>query len=167
MVCIKTVSYSFIHNKPVFGEVNPQRGVRQRDPISPYIYILCAEGLSAIIRRNEEVGLIYCVSIARGAPNISHLLFADDCYFFFRATLAKAGVMRNILDRYETISGQAINMNKSSLYFSPNTMESTRREVCECLSVREVQEPGRNLGMPMTIGRMRTSVFHFLTDRIK
>lgn len=51
-----------------------------------YIYIVCAEGLSAIIRRPEEVGLLHGCSIAKGAPKISHLLFVDDCYFYLRAT---------------------------------------------------------------------------------
>lgn len=54
MVCIKTVSYSFIQQGTVFGEVQPQRGIRQGDPISPYLYILCAEGLSSIIKRMKK-----------------------------------------------------------------------------------------------------------------
>lgn len=86
MKCIRTVSYSFLHNGEIFVEVKPQRGVRQGDPISPYLYILCAEGLYAIIRPYEITGLIHGCRVARGAPSISHLLFADDCYFFFRAT---------------------------------------------------------------------------------
>ena len=46
---IRRVTYNFLHNGVAFGEVILQRGVRQGDPISPYIYILCAKGLSAII----------------------------------------------------------------------------------------------------------------------
>lgn len=70
MTCVRSVSYSFLHNGDVFGEVIPKRGIRQGDPISPYLYILCAEDLSAIIRRNEEAGLIHGCTIARGAPPI-------------------------------------------------------------------------------------------------
>lgn len=57
MKYIRSVSYSFLHDGLCFGDVKPQRGLRQGDPISPYIFILCAEGLSAIIRRNEDAGL--------------------------------------------------------------------------------------------------------------
>lgn len=83
MKLVQSVSYTFLQNGGTFGEIVPQRGVRQGDPISPYIYIMCAEGFSAIIRRNEEVGLLHDCTIVRGAPTISQLLFADDCYFFF------------------------------------------------------------------------------------
>lgn len=58
------VSYSFLQNGEVFGEVVPQRRVRQGDPMSPYIYISCAKRLSSIIRRNEEVGLVHGCAIA-------------------------------------------------------------------------------------------------------
>lgn len=65
MACVRSVSYSFLHNGEVFGDVIPQRGIRQGDPLSPYLYIMCAEGLSAIIKRNENVGLIHGCMIAR------------------------------------------------------------------------------------------------------
>lgn len=47
MTCVKSVTYSFVNNGTIFGHVHPQRGIRQGDPISPYIYILCAEALSS------------------------------------------------------------------------------------------------------------------------
>lgn len=77
------------------------------------IFILCDEGLSAMIRRSEKVGLLHGCTVARGAHMISHLLFADDCYFFFRAVEPEAVVMKRILNRYEDISGQVVNFDKS------------------------------------------------------
>lgn len=137
MKCVKTVSYSFIRNGEVFGEVVPHRGVRQGDPISPYLYILCAEGLSGMIRKHEECGLLHGCRIAKNAPSISHLLFADDCYFFLRATKAEARTLINLLQRYEALSGQVINYNKSEIIFSPNTAEADRVEVCSSLAVQQ------------------------------
>lgn len=110
MICIKTVFYSFIQQGTVFGEVRPQRGIRQGDPISSYLYILCVEGLSFIIKRNEEVGLLHGCSIARRAPAVSYLLFADDCYFFFKGFESEARMMWRIIKKYETLSGQAVNL---------------------------------------------------------
>lgn len=167
MGLITSVSYSFVHNGSVFGDVVPQRGVRQGDPISPYVYILCAEGLSSIIRRNEDVGLLHGCVIARGAPAISHLLFADDCYFFFRTTKSEANVMKRILSRYEEVSGQMINNTKSTVTFSPNTSEEDKKEVCEQLGVSGVQKPGNYLGMLMCVGRRKVSTFFFLSDRVQ
>lgn len=57
MRCINSVSYCFMQDREEFGEIFPQRGIRQGDPISPSLYILCAEGLSSIIRSYENVGL--------------------------------------------------------------------------------------------------------------
>lgn len=131
------------------------------------IYILCAEGLSAIIHRNEEAGLIHGCTVARGVPTISHLLFADDCYLFFKATLAKANVMKRILNRYENISGQVINYNKLSLTFSPNTSLENRLEVCGQLGVKEAETPGRYLDIPMHIGRNKGVEFGFLVDKVE
>lgn len=83
MACIKSVTYSFLHNGVIFGEVEPQRGIRQGDPISSYIYILCAEGLSSILRRHEEVGLLHGISIARRHLifRISYLQMIVICFF--------------------------------------------------------------------------------------
>lgn len=166
MTLVQSVTYSFLQNGNEFGKVVPQRGVRQGDPISPYIYILCAEGLSAIVRRNEEAGLLHGCKIARGAPTISHLLFADDCYFFFKATKSEAGVMKRILARYESISGQMVNYNKSVVTFSPNTNEESKREVCAELGVVSSSAPGKYLGMPMNVGRNKVRVFNVLQDRV-
>lgn len=127
MKLITSVLYSFLHKENDFGNVVPRCGVRQGDPISPYIYIFCANGLSAIIRRNEEVGLLHGCIIARGAPSISHLLFIDDCYFFFRSTKSEANVIKRILNRYEDVSGNIINKAMSTITFSPNTKEVNKR----------------------------------------
>ncbi|XP_074371302.1 uncharacterized protein LOC141712314 [Apium graveolens] len=167
MNLVTSVFYSFVHNASVFGDVVPQRGVRQGDPISPYLYILCAEGLSSIIRRNEDARLLYGCVIARGVPAISHLLFADDCYFFFRANKPEANVMKRILDCYEDVSGQVINRLKSTIIFSPNTSDMDKEEVCEQLGVNVIQTPGTNLGMPRCIGRRKVATFSFLTERVQ
>lgn len=167
MVCVTTVSYSFLRNGELFGNIHPKRGVRQGDPISPYLYILCAEGLSAIIRNYEATGLVHGCKIARGAPSVSHLLFADDCYFFFRASKTEASTMKAILNRYEQISGQAINYTKSNVVFSPNTSLTDRRMVCDNLGVGEARLPGKYLGMPMFVGKNKAEIFGFLTDRVR
>lgn len=146
------MSYSFLHKDGEFCNIVPQRGLRQGDPISPYIYIMCAEGLSAMIRRNEDVGLIHGCIVAKEAPTISHLLFADDCYLFFCANAVEAGVMKRILNRYEKISGQMVNYNKSVVTFSPNLTGQCRSDVCHELEVQEADSPGKYLGIPMRIG---------------
>lgn len=81
---------------------------------------MCAKGLSAMLRRNVDVGLIHGCTVAKGAPSISHLIFADDCYLFFKATEEKENSVKCVLKRYELISSQQINFGKSIVVFSPN-----------------------------------------------
>lgn len=64
------------------------------------------------------------------------------------------------------MSGQAINLHKSSVVFSPNTREADRTRVCNILQVREVATPGNYLGLPMCIGRQKGKAFKFVTERI-
>lgn len=56
-----------------------------------------------MLKRHEDMGLIHGCTVARGAPSLSHLLFADDCYLFFKATVAEASCIKNVLLRYENI----------------------------------------------------------------
>jgi hypothetical protein len=62
------------------------RGLRQGDQLSQYLVIICAEELSSLIRQSENRRDIRGVKICRNAPIISHMLFADDFFFFFRST---------------------------------------------------------------------------------
>lgn len=164
MGCMKTVKYSFWKNGMEFVEVKLKRGIRQGDLISPYLYILCAEGFSSIMRRYEETELIHGCRVAGGALPISHLLFTDDCYLFFKPSMVEAKTMTDILKRYECISGHAIYYNKSSILFSSNTTPMTRKEICETLEVKEVNAPGKYLEVPMTMVRNKNLVFKSLTD---
>lgn len=74
--------------------------------------------------------------------------------------------MKGILRRYESISGQAINFNKSSVTFSPNTSEEDRTKVCATLEVKEVSMPRRYLGMPMSMGKNKNETVGFLVDKV-
>lgn len=85
MRCVTSVSYSFRLNKSVFVTCKPTRGLRQGDPLSSYLFVLCAQGLSSLISKSVERRLFYGVKIAHSSPVISHLFFADDSLVFVRA----------------------------------------------------------------------------------
>ena len=86
MMCVTTVRYSVLMNGSEVGPIIPKRGLRQGCPLSPYLFIICAEGLSALLRQAESSGLINGSKVCRGASSISHLFFADDSFLFFKST---------------------------------------------------------------------------------
>ena len=68
MMSISTVTYSVLINGEAKGSIVPSRGLRQGDPISPYLFLLCVEGLSAMLRKEEEQGNIQGIVVCKGAP---------------------------------------------------------------------------------------------------
>lgn len=83
MMCVTTVSYEFCFNGSYVGPVIPSRGLRQGDPLSPYLFLLCVEGLSDALINAAAVGDIHGSQICHSAPIVTHLLFADDSFLFF------------------------------------------------------------------------------------
>nr|XP_027103208.1 uncharacterized protein LOC113724515 [Coffea arabica] len=133
--CLSTVSYSFKINGDQKGFVTPKRGIRQGDPLSPYLFLICSEGLSNLLRRAEASKLISGISISRRGPSVSHLFFADDTLVFCKASPDQAEELMNVLVTYERGSGQMVNYDKSSVFFSKNTPEGEK--VCCLQKVRK------------------------------
>ena len=88
MRCVTTVSYSFRINGKISNSIQPSRGLRQGDPLSPYLFLIVAEGLSALIKKSVEEGVLEGISVCRKGPKLSHLFFADDSLIFCKVTLS-------------------------------------------------------------------------------
>ncbi|XP_019178142.1 PREDICTED: uncharacterized protein LOC109173362 [Ipomoea nil] len=167
LYCVTTVRYSIQVNGVGVGSVYPTRGIRQGDPLSPYLFIICSEGLSVLLQQAEGCGDIHGIRIAWGAPAVTHLFFADDSLLFFRATNGEAQSVKKCLDRYSVASGQLVNYDKSSIIFSSNTGTEVRIVVSECLGVRETVDFGKYLGLPSVLGRNKTATFRYIEDKVR
>jgi hypothetical protein len=88
----------------------PTRGIRQGDPISPYLFLLCAEGLSCLMQQKEASGELKGIRNGRNGPPITHLLFADDSVFFTRGDDKSTSALNSALQAYYEGSGQKINL---------------------------------------------------------
>lgn len=106
MRCVTTVTYRVKVNKNLTEVVVPQCGLRQGCPLSPYLFILCAEGLSALFHRAEEDGSLQGVQVCPTAPKINHLFFADDSLIFMKANEPSARRLQEILALYEDASAK-------------------------------------------------------------
>jgi hypothetical protein len=166
MKCVRSVSYRFKVNGNITGTLKPGRGLRQGDPISPYLFLLCAEGFSALLHDAEEREKIKGIKLARGAPSVNHLLFADDSLLLMEASTESAAEINSILCQYEEASGQIINRDKSTILFSNNTSRRKKEAVMGVLGLRLEAEGGKYLGLPTYIGRNRTRAFAYIKEKI-
>ncbi|XP_071902573.1 uncharacterized protein [Coffea arabica] len=166
MACVSSVSYSFNLNGERVGYITASRGLRQGDPLSPYLFLICAEGLSYMINREMNQGNITGVKVCKNGPQISHLFFADDSVICCKATVQEAKQIKEILQAYSKASGQVINCDKSAVYFSRNTTRQARVEVCQELGDMREASSGRYLGLPMAIGRSKNQVFGYIKSSI-
>jgi hypothetical protein len=105
MRCVTSVSFCIRTNGVLSECFRPSRGIRQGDPISPYLFLLCSEGLSCLLRGIGPKFISRGVRVGVHAPWISHLLFADDCIVFTEASQRGADRLKNILDIYSKGSG--------------------------------------------------------------
>ncbi|XP_035543621.1 uncharacterized protein LOC118347698 [Juglans regia] len=131
----------------------PKRGLRQGDPLSPYLFIICAEGLSNILNFYEKQKLTRGVQVTRGGSSINHLLFADDCILFGRAKLEEWHRIQEVLKNYEKASGQFLNKEKTSLFFSSNTREGDRRVIVDAGNSIACGSYEKYLGLPTLAGK--------------
>lgn len=89
MTCVVTVSYAVLVNGQLDSVIKPTRDIHQGDPISPYLYLICAKGLSLLLNDAERSFKIIGIKVARGSPTVNHLLFAYDDIVFCRANTEK------------------------------------------------------------------------------
>ncbi|XP_048493143.1 uncharacterized protein LOC125493698 [Beta vulgaris subsp. vulgaris] len=166
MDCVSSVRYSFVVNGDVCGFVTPSRGLRQGDPMSPYLFIFVADAFSALIRKATEDRRIHGMKASRNGPEISHLLFADDSLLFARACRQECAVIVDILNKYEAASGQKINIAKSEVSFSKGVSSVQKEEIVVFLAMRQVDRHSKYLGIPTLAGRSKQHLFSGILDRV-
>ncbi|XP_056842911.1 uncharacterized protein LOC130495527 [Raphanus sativus] len=167
MSCVESVSYSFLINGSPMGSVKPSRGIRQGDPLSPYLFILCTEVLSAMCEKAQQDGSLAGIRVARGSPFINHLLFADDTMFLCRSSAPSVNALLRILRSYEELSGQRINFLKSATTFSAKTPAEVKARVKTTLGIEAEGGLGKYLGLPEHFGRKKRDIFASILDRIR
>jgi hypothetical protein len=166
MECVSTVKYMVKFNGGLLDSFSPSRGLRQGDPLSPFLFLFVADGLSALLHNEVQNNMITPVKICRNAPGISHLLFADDSLLFFKATPQEAGRVKQVIEEYASSTGQLINPAKCSIFFGDSCPNATREAVKEVLHVQHEAFDAKYLGLPTPHGRMNKEKFESLRSSL-
>ena len=166
MMCLSSVSYSVLINGKQCGYFTASRGIRQGDSLSPYLFLLCAEGLSFLLRKAVVVRKITGVAASRSGLKLTHLFFADDSLFFRQATMENCEAMGSILQQYKYASGQQLNRAKTSIFFTKNTAEDMRRRIQGFFQVPEMKSHEKYWGLPSFVGRSKAASFSDIKGRV-
>lgn len=163
--CIRTISFSIIVNGEPRGNIVPTRGLRQRDPLSPYLFLLCFKGFNGLIHYVVNEGKINEFSQCRGGLKISHLFFEDDS-LFYHAKLEEVKSIQDILKVYEKASGQQINMEKTTLFFGKAVREETKNSIKLLLDVPKIKHYEKYSGLPTVVVKNRRASLNYIKDRV-
>ncbi|CAA0837929.1 Uncharacterized mitochondrial protein AtMg01250, partial [Striga hermonthica] len=162
MTCVTTTSFSFKINGSISGYVLPSRGIRQGDPLSPYLFLIVTELLTALVQHSISSGMLKGLKLSRNGPVLSHILFADGSLFFLKAGTDQAGFLMSILEKYRLFTGQTVNLQKSAVFFSRNTSDHLKRSICNALNNIVSHRSTKYLGLPLGIGRSKKQVFDYV-----
>ncbi|GAA0173585.1 hypothetical protein LIER_41554 [Lithospermum erythrorhizon] len=164
---VEFVTYLLLINGDQVGYITPGRGLRQGHPLSPYLFIICTEGLISLLKEACSSGELKGIKVGPSLEPMTHLMFVDDTLLLGSATLSEAAKFKSILDIYESWSGQLVNAQKSTLLFRPNVSGTTRVAILAMLGMTEVNSHEKYLGLPTTIASSKKKVFSTIVDRVK
>ena len=143
MSCVSSVSTSFLFNGGCLNSFCPSRGIRQGDPLSPYIFILCMEFLGHLIEEKCEAKLWAPVKASRSGPSFSHLFFADDLVLFANADQDNCNTIKVVLNEFCLRSEQRVSEAKSRAFFSPNVGPDQREHLSSILGFNSTPNLGK------------------------
>ncbi|KAJ9536622.1 hypothetical protein OSB04_un000171 [Centaurea solstitialis] len=162
---LQTSSFSIVLNGETTGYFEGARGLRQGDPISPYLFTIVMECFSIILKRCIlEAGNF---SFHQGCDDlaITHLCFADDLFVFTGGDLQSVEVLKRALDMFRRMSGLEPNIAKSDAFFC-NVIPEDQAVILNCLPFKPGVFPIRYLGVPLSSVCLRVADFAPLVNKV-
>lgn len=172
MSCISTIGITILVNGSRTEFFEPSRGIRQDDPLSPYIFILCMECLSNTINNSIKMKYWKPVKIVRKGPALSHLFFVDDLVLISKAELNSCKNIENTLQIFCDQSVQTINQAKSKIMFSNNCSKDVIQKdviqtITRVMGFNQSSSFGKYLGFPITQVKITHQDFQFILDNLQ
>jgi hypothetical protein len=148
MKCVETTSFSVCINGNLFGFFPGKCGVRQGDLLSPYLFIICMEYFSRLLKSNTQLSGFNFHPKCQ-ALGISHLGFADDILLLCRCDMASVNILLQQLQVFGESSGLVINAAKSSIFFA-GVSEDMKQAILNLSQFTEGNFPFKYLGVPLS-----------------
>ena len=166
--CVSTASFSILVNGSPAGFFQNSRGLRQGDPISPYLFVIGMEALSRLLNRAVDGNYLSGSKIADrdGVGSvISHLLYVDDTLLFCGANKDQLKYLSWILMWFEALSGLRINLNKSEIL--PVGSVDNVQELAVELGCGICSLPSSYLGLPLGVNHKALGVWDTVEDMFR
>ncbi|KAH9673795.1 reverse transcriptase domain-containing protein [Citrus sinensis] len=166
MECITTARMQILWGGEITEEFTPSRGIRQGDPLSPYIFVLCIERLSHAINLAVRNGSWCPIRLSRNGVPLTHLIFTDDLLLLAEASCNQAHMINNVLNIFCSCSGELISKQKTRVYFSKNVTAEKARKIIDSLGFAATDNLGKYLGMPLLHNRVTKATYQEIVDNV-
>ncbi|GJR69255.1 hypothetical protein Tco_0015320 [Tanacetum coccineum] len=153
MECVSTTSFSININGSLHGYFKGRRGLRQGDPLSPYLFTLVMEVLTLMLHRRVRESSNFTYHRYCSKLDLINLCFADDLFLFAHGDVNSAMVIKEALDEFKDASGLIPSMPKSTAYFC-NVLNHTKLSILHFLPFEEGRLPVKYLGVPLVSSRL-------------
>ena len=166
--CIGTVSFSVLINGTPSGFFQSSRGLRQGDPLSPYLFVIVMEALSCLFKRAKEGGFLsgWQLSDKGGAGvEITHLLFADDTLVFCEPSIDQVSYLSWLLMWFEAMSGLKVNLDKSEI-IAVGRVENVEELALE-FGCKVSKFPSSYLGLPLDARYKEEAIWDGVEERLR
>ncbi|XP_024039517.1 uncharacterized protein LOC112098126 [Citrus clementina] len=164
---ITLASMQILWNGGYTEEFVPFRGIRQGDPISPYLFVLCIKRLSHGIHRAVNNGSWKPIRLSKRFTPITHLFFPDDLSLFTEASCTQAAVINDVLNTFCASSREKVNKQKFQVFFSKNVKPCIVSNIGTALGFSVTTDLGNYLGMPLLHLRVSKAMYHGILEKVE
>ncbi|XP_024963616.1 uncharacterized protein LOC112503869 [Cynara cardunculus var. scolymus] len=151
---VSTTSYSLSFNGNSYGFFHGGRGLRQGDPLSPYLFTIVMEGFSMLLKQCILEAAEFGYHRGCEELELTHLCFVDDLFVFTKGDVISVEVLKKALFLFQCRSGLAPSLEKIEIYFG-NVPCNIKEAILECLPFKLGSFPVRYLGVPLSQARLK------------